>query len=361
VQSGRGEEFDALDRLLRRIWSHLGDLGSTPVLLAVPGNHDLWRPPASGPGVGAIRDWTTQRSVPGEFWENAAGVERVLVADTFGDYQSWWTATRLRPTVQHGLLPGDFSYTSEKHGRRLGIIGLNSSAFQLQAGPFEGKLGLHAAQFHAVAGEGGGPAWARGHEACLLLTHQPPSWLMPEALAHLRGEIAIPGRFAAHLFGHMHEPQLTALAEGGAPPRTHWQATSLFGIETFTTNAGEQSRRHGYAAGRLEVRDDGTAALTFWPREARRAQAGHLQLVPDASYVLADDGRTIPLIAPLAYSPAAPPAAPATRPDRATAEVRVDRRSKIRDVGIEASEGNVSVTVDDGSAARDIDIVIKKR
>jgi 3',5'-cyclic AMP phosphodiesterase CpdA len=46
TQRGAEEEFNEINHLLGSIWDTLERLGSKPILLAVPGNHDLVRPPA---------------------------------------------------------------------------------------------------------------------------------------------------------------------------------------------------------------------------------------------------------------------------------------------------------------------------
>ncbi len=46
TQAGSVEEFQKVDELLNNLWAELKLLGSTPFLLAVPGNHDLnWPDP----------------------------------------------------------------------------------------------------------------------------------------------------------------------------------------------------------------------------------------------------------------------------------------------------------------------------
>jgi hypothetical protein len=91
------------------------------------------------------------------------------------------------------------------------------------------------------------------HNACLLLTHQPPDWLTQGARAQLEAEIAGNDNFAVHLFGHMHEARYEAQAKGGAPELRVFQATSLFGLESFG-DSKENQRRHGYAVGELNWR-----------------------------------------------------------------------------------------------------------
>ncbi|MHC5830771.1 MAG: hypothetical protein ACYT04_86190, partial [Nostoc sp.] len=101
-----------------------------------------------------------------------------------------------------GTLPGDFSATIEKEGAKLGIVGFNTSFLQLTGDNYEGKLALHPRQFHQAC-NGDGSAWAKQHNACLLLTHHPPGWLSPDSQRHLKAEITAHGRFAVHLCGHL--------------------------------------------------------------------------------------------------------------------------------------------------------------
>jgi hypothetical protein len=61
-----------------------------------------------------------------------------------------------------------------------------------------------------------------------------PDWLDPASKEQIDGEIhAPPARFALHLFGHMHEPSLRSLAEGGADARRRLQGCSLFSNEPW--------------------------------------------------------------------------------------------------------------------------------
>src|SRR5688572_15325653 len=49
VYSGRYEQYEAVNTVLRRLWSELDSMGfaELPKLLAIPGNHDLARPEQS--------------------------------------------------------------------------------------------------------------------------------------------------------------------------------------------------------------------------------------------------------------------------------------------------------------------------
>src|SRR4051794_37707841 len=46
---GHADEFDALDRALDRLLEHLQEDRCAPTILAVPGNHDLFRPGFESP------------------------------------------------------------------------------------------------------------------------------------------------------------------------------------------------------------------------------------------------------------------------------------------------------------------------
>jgi hypothetical protein len=293
---GSSEEFERLDKLLEKLWHLLGELGSTPLLLAVPGNHDLARPDPAQPELILLQEWASRPAIRADFWDNSSSPYRRVVKTAFQHYLAWWDRQRFKPpTVKPGMLPGDFSATLEKASAKLGIVGLNTTFLQLAGGDYEGKLALSARQFHAACGGDSGPEWAREHHVCLLLTHQPFQWLTDECQEEFNAEIADPGQFAAHLFGHMHEARYTVVSEGGGEPRSFWQGRSLFGLESFTGKAGREIERlHGYSVGKIELIDRDTASLTFWPREARRTQGGFWKLAPDYSYEVTDDGGTKP-------------------------------------------------------------------
>ena len=67
VQSGKAEEFKRVNEFLSRLWAKLQQLGSSPILLALPGNHDLVRPTQKDRlVVDALRDWRDKpRQQPG--------------------------------------------------------------------------------------------------------------------------------------------------------------------------------------------------------------------------------------------------------------------------------------------------------
>ncbi len=297
VQRGLTEQFEQLDTVLLDCWGLFEDCGSRPALVAVPGNHDLLRPPPRDPEVLLLRNWTPD--IQQEFWSDAKCRYRQTVDNAFKEYQAWWDSQTLRPAITRlGLMPGDFSATIEKNGVKFGILGLNTTFLQLTEDNYKGKLAIHPQQFQAAC-EGDGPQWARHHHACLLLTHQPPEWLTTDSQIVFNSEIADAGQFALHLFGHMHEALYSAIALGGGEPRRRWQGRSLFGLEYFGVNGAEIQRTHGYSAGRIDLLDETTGSLTLWPREAHRGQDGTWKIVPDQSYTLVDYIHTKPIQFPL--------------------------------------------------------------
>lgn len=302
--SNRGDprEFERFDRELEKLRSELKkiDAACAPMLLAVPGNHDLVRPSLKNPIVKHLARWGDDADVMDEFWTAPECDYRQAIDAAFAGYQHWWdSASAPVAGLQHGLLPGDFSVTIEKDGARLGIVGLNTAFLQLADGDYQGKLALHTRQFHAACG-GSGPDWAHAHHACLLMTHHGPSWLNEDSRQQLDGEIAAYGRFALHLFGHAHETALLALSQDGAETRHQFQGRSLFGLEHYQeVRAGvatpKRDRSHGYAAGRIEIlAHDRRGRLTLWPRLAHR-QGAQLRLVPDPNVALTEEQHTVPL------------------------------------------------------------------
>ena len=311
TQRAAPEEFERLTQTLTQLWEHLKALGSTPSLLAVPGNHDLVRPDPRRPETLVLARWPTYPEVQVEFWRDPTSPYRKVVDQAFANYSDWlarqpFCALKLQP----GLLPGDFSTVLTKGGLRLGVIGINSAFLQLTGGSFEGKLAVDVRQLHAAC-DGDAPAWVKGCDFALLMTHHPPDWLSPEARDHFFGEVIPPGRFAAHMFGHMHEHMATTLSIGGAAPRRQIQGSSLFGLESF--GDGKVDRRHGYAAGRIAVDDRGEASLRLWPRAAKKHAARHWRIVQDLdAFELSDDQGTRP--EPLPFTRKQPPPPPTPPP-----------------------------------------------
>ena len=92
-------------------------------------------------------------------------------------------------------------------------------------------------------------------------------------------EVNPAGRFAVHLFGHMHETVLRSTAAGGGNVIRQWQGNSLFGLEKFG-EPPQIDRRHGYGTGRIEFNNDG-AEIRHWPRRAIKDPLNGWRFRPD--------------------------------------------------------------------------------
>lgn len=299
TQTGSKEEFDGLDEhVLAPLWRHLEGISSTrPVLLAVPGNHDLVRPNLQKPSA-ALRQLLREQSfkeIADEFWTEADCEYRKVISTAFLNYSNWWESTSYRgdTSLDPGILPGDFSaslqLTSLPRDLRVGIVGSNTSFLQLAGGEHRGRLACDIRQLHHACGNDL-PNWIEKHDATLLLTHHGPEWLNDASRTDSYPEINPAGRFAAHLFGHMHETVLRVTHSGGGRAMRQWQGASLFGMEKH----GEPpsiDRRHGYTLGQIVFGPEHNA-IRFQPRTAIKDTNGW-RFVPDTtSCVLNDDGFT---------------------------------------------------------------------
>ena len=293
VQRGRAEEFSSLDRdFLIPLSSHLKELGSAPVFLCVPGNHDLRRPdlddnPAADTLIrpGGFDEYAQQ------FWTKPKGAYRKVVKQAFEAYSAWWKGrTRELRGLTDGLLPGDFSYSLDLGEIRIGVVGLNTAFLQLAEGDYKGRLVWHPEQLRSVC-PSGGDDWSRQHHIAILLTHHGPDWLTVASQRAGQSEIAPAGRFALHIFGHQHETQLFTTRRAGSGRAVRLlQGTSLFGYERFGKDR-RTSRSHGYSAGRLHFHHD-TVTLRLWPRTATD-RIGYWRFVPDyLNAALGDDQAT---------------------------------------------------------------------
>jgi tetratricopeptide (TPR) repeat protein len=290
VQSGESAQFKEMQaEVLDPLWEKLTELGSgNAVLLAVPGNHDLFRPNSKedNAAIDALLEKDGFPRIKEKFWNQPTGGYRRVINDAFAAYSQWWEkAPHRHAPVKSGALPGDFSATFEHGGRRIGIMGLNTTLLQLAGGDYKGKLVWDAQQLKALC-ESGVDVWTKQHDVCLLLTHQGPDWLTPEAQTHGESEIAPAGRFAVHLFGHQHETNITYVTRGGSRNAVRLcQGCAVFGMEPIT------QRMHGYTAGRIEFGDEETV-LRLWPLTATN-KTGPWRFIPDHEHAeLLDDQGT---------------------------------------------------------------------
>ncbi|WP_206196588.1 hypothetical protein, partial [Pseudomonas viridiflava] len=140
------------------------------------------------------------------------------VCGAFGNYTNWIRKIEDHPFIRTapalaGLLSGDTSVSLKLDQISVGFVGLNSAFLQLTGDNYEGKLDLNVQQLLAVTAND--PAeWCLKHDVNLLVTHHPVSWI--KDVAHFEEQIYHPGRFTAHLFGHLHEADDTTLTRGSS-------------------------------------------------------------------------------------------------------------------------------------------------
>ena len=289
TQTGSPDEFKALEDNLSKLWEQFKRHGSEPTLLAVPGNHDLVRPPSKSPVVKAFVHAWNDSEVQTEFWKTEPTEYNQLVQKAFAPYSGWQKSSRFHEKkTSPGCLPGDFSFTFTKGNVNLGIVGLNSAFLQLTGGDHEEQLVLDPRQFQSAC-QGDSAEWLDNHDAAILLTHHPANWLNTEAQKAFSQDILARDNFILHLHGHMHIATSHSQRSGGSVPRRSIQGTSLFGLERYG-EAKKVQRAHGYGAGRLDF-DETTGVIHYWPRVATEKQGKYFKLGADPSADLDDSDK----------------------------------------------------------------------
>lgn len=296
---GLKAEFDGISTFFNRVLDRLTrHAGTRPLLIAVPGNHDLVRPDNDALLDYAAYDRYTVVGDPqglrlhDRLWTRK---DPDRIASLFAEYSHWMDAYMLpslaarAPEVQihRSFFPGDLTVVVTLPGRfPLAIVGLNSAWLQYQGGDLEGKLALPAAQFQAAlpCPPGHMPLdFFRDVRQALLMHHHPRSWLSSLYRDVHNGAIYVPRRFAACLFGHMHTAAAERVAVAGGEERVYFQTPSLFGLEYFGER--NESRLFGYAFGRIQ--EDGE--VRAWPLQCVRSYDGENRFVRDMGFHWQDD------------------------------------------------------------------------
>lgn len=287
TQKGDPTEFGKLTEILAELWEKFSDMGFSPLLIPIPGNHDLVRPDHKKPAIRLLSQWSQNKDVQEDFFRDDLNDYRSEITSAFCNYTEWMNELSgsdiPMPELASGLLPGDVSAMITKNGAKIGIVGLNSAWLQLQEGDYESRLHVDVRQLLSVTDQDP-VAWTRRNNANLLVTHHPPSWMAKASLTAWESEINPPGRFTAHLFGHMHEPDTKSIRRAGSTSRNEVQAASLFGLEKIN---GMPVRTHGYGIGEIPI--SGSGSIKLWPRKLRSLNDGSLVLGADYSFSLADD------------------------------------------------------------------------
>ncbi len=303
--TGSAAEFALVDRfldtLLDWIRETIGGFGDDPLVVPVPGNHDLSRP--HGPATLAYRvldhylegatDNEDVRLLDEMLWDTR---DASFLAPFFAAYTEWFER-RIRPDLEQRAsslhvshFPGDFTVELEPAGTfPVAVVGLNSAWLQYHSGSFKGRLAIPPGQFHAALpgiDETPFDVFRRTRQA-LLLMHHPPSWLSSYSRRVFNESINPPQRFALCLHGHGHESREKASFLG--EPRNYFQGSSLFSLERY--GAWREERAVGLSWGSLTA--DGVVRV--WPPRRILRGDGTGALVRDSAFHEDPDGVRIRL------------------------------------------------------------------
>jgi tetratricopeptide (TPR) repeat protein len=261
--SGTAEQFERVTTALREICNAVG---GDPIIVPVPGNHDLARPRPGDPAAKGFRDYARDSALRELIQQGEPGACAPLQL-WFKNYTDWlknWMVPawrRQQVLYEPGLLPGDLRLSIHLRGIRLGLIGVNSAFLHLDEENHRGKLFVERQQLGDSPSE-----WIERHHATFLLMHHPPAWLTDEDLFY--DSIYPVERFVACFFGYAWtSPRAEVSRE-----RPQIGALSLFGREHC--NGGRNERAYGYWWGRLSQSNETQGQLRLWRRRVERTDAG---------------------------------------------------------------------------------------
>jgi ribosomal protein L31 len=237
---GGGHEFRALEGFTRELVDLLSRFGRRPLVLPVPGNHDVARRAKPSDELLNFYDYVESLGQDPGLWREQSPVGR-----------------------------GNFSYSFRLGEFSVAVLGLNTASAQGQSasGGIDANLRLPNGERLED--------WLQRHDAALLLTHHSPRLLTPEGIRSLERLLSGPGRFWAHLFSHTHERELAGvLFDPSRITRCHGaRHPPEFNIwRSLPAGGGSRNEEHPYSAGRVTF-DEGALRVELWPRVwARDAQ-----------------------------------------------------------------------------------------
>lgn len=251
--SGERDEFSYVTTALHEIREAVG---GDPIVVPVPGNHDLRRPPPTN--IEGFRQYRHNSALREMVQRGEAEVLKPLQG-WFENYMLWLeeeivpTWRRQGVHYEAGLLPGDLRLSINRNDIHLGVVGVNSAFLQCMDGNYRGELIVEPQQAGPNLSE-----WIDRHHAALLIMHHPSRWLAEVDV--FTASIYTPGRFVACLSGHLwaHSDEL---------PNTDDRllaAPSLLGRPHCDGNA--KVRPHGYLWGQLDGVSTTRGRLRWWRR-----------------------------------------------------------------------------------------------
>ncbi|MBF0143842.1 MAG: SUMF1/EgtB/PvdO family nonheme iron enzyme [Magnetococcales bacterium] len=288
VWDGTGDQYKQFDAFLKNLlgWLNPDKSGTAPLVVPVPGNHDLQRPKGRQAFPFAILEHFSKgnadnniKDLNEELWEdkNASFFEPL-----FENYRAWLKKSILPTWKKRGIcfhqshFPGDVSLHLDLPGRPpLSVVGINS-AWRHFEDLAEGRLELFRQQLLFALGEGGLPS-LRGRNA-LLLMHHPRVWFSPASSKIFYEHFYPPEQFNACLCGHGHHGYSESISVSGGLTRHFLHAPSLFGLENH--GKPNESLSCGFAWGEL----DHQGGIRLWPLRYRRQEDGAGNFALDQYY-----------------------------------------------------------------------------
>lgn len=283
--SGTADEFLSVQKELERLWATFSEVGATPKLFIVPGNHDLVRPSKTSALLNFADILRSKEDIRDELINGGASSYRDELNSAFENFVAFLSNIQASgiPLARDkaGLFPGDSSSRINVNGLSVGLVGLNSTWTHLGKGNLKGKLDISVRQLNSVV-DNDLPFWSMQNHVNLLITHHPLSWFNPESIEEFEGNIFVPEYFDAHMYGHVHDnyPEVSSI---GAHERRVIQAASLFGLEKVR---GETDRRHGYYFAKLSANID---SCSFWPRRFEKKIGNVWQVNADGRLLSRDE------------------------------------------------------------------------
>lgn len=217
---GEPEQYAQVDRFLDALCETLaGHNGVVPIVMAVPGNHDLTRRNAR-----TLRRYDRTDPHVEELWELLwSEKDTSFIEPLFRAYLDWarrriWSQTPdlagMKPGVCYlrdrfdSYFPGDGAMVVEKDDLRAVVVGLNTAWTSFRGGD-TGELAIE--QFDAALA-GLDPSSIGAHTG-VLLTHHGPEALSSEAREQLEGLHLRDAGIAVHLHGHAQAAGLVAMGK----------------------------------------------------------------------------------------------------------------------------------------------------
>lgn len=289
TQSGKKEEFDQLTVFLNELWSLFKKLNCEPLLIAIPGNHDLERPDSTRAVVKVLNNYYKDDDLKESLWTNLDEQSEYyeVIKKSFLNFCEWYKNVSIpKPKINEGLIPGDLAASIKINGLKLNIVGINTAFLELSNGDYKGKLAIHPQQFIKLLGPD--PlSWASSADLSILLTHHDASWYDKESLNYYNNDLNPPKTYYTHLCGHLHQPNTFSHNFAGSAPRKTQLAPSLFGLQKIN---GDVDRIHGYYAGSYILEENNAIRELFYPRKAIKRYVGEYGIEADNGFNLNKKG-----------------------------------------------------------------------